>query len=166
MKNIKTCAIIGSTYNEIGFDEKAECVPHLKSLLVETILKLIDSGCETIVTSLSFGVELWAAEVCVMLRKSGCPISLIGVRIDEELTSDWPEDARERYFDLVEECDDFIEEPLYDFDLGEYNEDRNDYFSEDYIIGQTDMIVSVGKDLGARANRILDNSVGRSIRIE
>ena len=168
MKEIKTCAIIGSTHNELalGFDEKTPEAAHLKKLVVETVLGVIDAGCDTIVTSLSFGVELWAAEACSLLKQSGCPVKLVCIPVSETMTNDWPEPIRDRFFSFTGLSDEFLEQPLVDFDDPARKIERDEKFSDDYIVSNSDVVVVVGEELGARDFDIMSRAKDRVVRVK
>ncbi len=154
---IKTCAIVGSTPNEFdfGFDELHPHAVRTKAVIVNSILEIISGGCEEFITSLSQGVELWAAEACAAMIRTGCPIKLTGVPICEDQAARWHPELHDRYYRVIGQCTELVTPTLFDPDDPAAECFVPESFSEDYILENADMILVVGKNIDERTRKLL-----------
>lgn len=168
MKNFKTCAIIGATPETLafGYDEEHYDAIVLKKKLAESILALISQGVVKFISSISEGVEMWGAEVCAAIRKSGSPLALELVPTNEEQANRWHPSVRERYFTLLEECSDVVYAKLSDEEKLDrtLHEMAERAFCDEYILSNSDMIVAAG-ELDMRAGSIIQAANDRGIPV-
>lgn len=100
-KNIKGCAILGPSWSSLPFkqNEQEPGCKWLKLLLSSMISDLINQGIRDFYTTCEYGAPLWAAEAVMnMSRLTPCRLHI--VMPYEEQATDWPEDIRDRFFDL------------------------------------------------------------------
>ena len=91
-----------------GYDEEHEKCRQLKALLAVQIAALIDIGVTTFYTGMSLGADQWAAEIVLGMKAARDDIRLIAVIPCETQADRWSVDQRDRYFDIVDRCDDAI----------------------------------------------------------
>lgn len=106
----QSCAFTGHRPKRYSFghDESDEKCKQIKGLLREYIYTLADVGVHTFYTGMALGVDLWAAEIVLRLKKEREGVRLIAVRPCETQADKWPEEQRERYYNILAECDDEI----------------------------------------------------------
>ena len=150
MEDKKTCAVIGATPETLsfGYDEENTDAVSLKYRLADMIFRLIEGGFTDFISSIEQGVEMWSAEICAAMRNNGCPINLICVPTGENQANRWYPAVRERYFTLLENCTEVINEP-----------------ADDYILDNTDAILVAGLKLEKRAEALLKRAKERGIRL-
>lgn len=73
--------------------------------LRKEILKAIDCGYTTFLTGMSRGVDLWAADIVIHLRRYNPKLKLIGVVPFEGFESGWPVDWKKHYKLVRKELD-------------------------------------------------------------
>lgn len=167
MNYSKTCAIIGATPEVLsfGYDEEHPNAILIKKQLASSILTLIENGYDRFVSSLSEGVEMWGAEVCAAIRKSGSPLELICVPTFEEQANRWYPSVRERYFNLLEHCSEVVytkfsqDEPM--------PEDRESFERAEcdrYILENSDAILVI-EPLDDRAKTLIFQAKEKQIPI-
>ena len=106
LKN-RTCGFIAQHFWELPHDsdQKSELEGFYKCRLKAAFLPLIEErGVRHFAVSVERGLPLEAIEAILELRKEH-PITLECVIPYEEQHIAWPEDERERYFDLIGHCD-------------------------------------------------------------
>lgn len=69
------------------------------------ILKAIDEGYTTFITGMSRGVDLWAADIVIHLRRYNSSIKLIGVIPFEGFEAEWAIDWKKHYSLVRKELD-------------------------------------------------------------
>ncbi|QKS71305.1 DUF1273 family protein [Paenalkalicoccus suaedae] len=111
-------AVSGYKPHEIGvFNEKHEQLPFLKKAIKRKLSDLISEfGVEWITISGQAGVELWAAEACLLLQEEGVDIKLAVLAPFMEQEEKFPEKVKELYEKVWLESDfqDYITKRPYD----------------------------------------------------
>jgi uncharacterized phage-like protein YoqJ len=88
-----------------GFNEADERCVQLKHLLKCEVETAIKNGYEMFVSGFALGVDIWAAEIVIDLKKEYPQIRIEAAIPFEEQANNWSEKDRERYFDLLPQCD-------------------------------------------------------------
>lgn len=117
-----------------GYDEEHEDCIRLKEVMAEQVEKLILAGVATFYSGMALGVDQWGFEIVLELKKKYPHIRLIAVRPCDTQANKWSAEQRERYYNLLAQCDDEV--------LLSYNYtptcmlERNDYLVEhaDFIL--------------------------------
>lgn len=106
MEKSKTCCIIGGTNKKTDTDNPQEqFIWRVKG----EILRLYRQGVRTFLCGMAAGAEIAAAEVVLALRDSTLSdLRLVGVLAWEERTNNWSEPDRDRFFAVMERCDEEI----------------------------------------------------------
>ena len=71
-------------------------------------MKMIDLGVTQFLSGMALGVDMWAAQMVVALRKRGHKVRLICVLPCETQADKWAEEYRECYFQLLENADEVL----------------------------------------------------------
>jgi uncharacterized phage-like protein YoqJ len=99
-------AVTGYKPMELGiFSEKHPGVGIIKRALTSRMLSFVEEGTEWFVTSGSSGVELWASEVAILLKKQYPHVKLSILTPFLEQESRWPDHAKEQYYEVLNQAD-------------------------------------------------------------
>lgn len=111
-------AVSGYKPHEIGvFQEKHEQLPYLKKAIKRKLSEIIEAyGTEWIVTSGQSGIELWAAEACIELKKEGHLIKLATIAPFYAQEEKFPDPTKDLYRRVWEGSDykDYITKRPYE----------------------------------------------------
>ena len=91
-----------------GYDEEDDKCQRLKAVLHEQITVLISAGITTFYTGMDLGADTWLAEIVLDLRRTHPKVKLIAVLPCETQANRWSPEQRERYFNILPNCDDVI----------------------------------------------------------
>jgi uncharacterized phage-like protein YoqJ len=108
--NTVACAFAGHrpVKFSFGYNEGDERCKALKLVIAQQTMLLIKSGVSTFFTGMALGVDTWGAEIILEFKKQRPDLQLIAVLPCEEQANKWSPEQRERYFNLLPECDDVI----------------------------------------------------------
>lgn len=137
-KYIKACVITGHQPHKLpwGQDEESPLCTMFKSILLVRILMLIDKGYNTFYTGMSWGVDLIFGELIISLKEKYPNIKLIGVLPYEDMHAKWHVTYQERYFDLIDACDDLI--------VLNHNYHKNCYRERnEYLVNNSQRLIAV-----------------------
>lgn len=106
MEKAKTCCVIGGEKKQNITDGQQE---QFMWRIMGELLRLYRQGVRTFLCGMAAGAETAAAEVVLALRDSTLPdLRLVGVLAWEERTNNWSEPDRDRFFAVMERCDEEI----------------------------------------------------------
>lgn len=106
MEKAKTCCIIGWEKKQNITDGQQE---QFMFRIKGELLRLYRQGVRTFLCGMAAGAETAAAEAVLALRDSTLPdLRLVGVLAWEERTNNWSEPDRDRFFAVMERCDEEI----------------------------------------------------------
>ena len=77
----------------------------IKHDLKKEILRAIDDGITVFISGMARGVDIWAAEIVLSLRKSGKPIKLICASPFPGFEERWDKDWKDRYNAIMTAAD-------------------------------------------------------------
>lgn len=77
----------------------------IKKDLEAAILQAIDDGFVTFITGMARGVDIWAGEIVLQLRKQNPNLHLIAASPYEGFESRWSADWQRRYKDIISQAD-------------------------------------------------------------
>ena len=137
----KVCAFTGHRPQNLpfGFNENDARCDRIKELLRFSIEKLItEKGVTTFISGMAIGVDTYAAEIVLEMKKKYPRIKLEAAIPCETQAVKWREKDRERYFGIIEQCD--IETLLQTKYTADCMQKRNEYMVDksDYIIAVWD----------------------------
>lgn len=87
------------------FSEEDSMCTKLKSRLSKQIKELIEDGAEEFFSGMARGVDIWAAEAVLELKRTYPKIKLIAVIPCPEQADKWSRSEQERYRGILELCD-------------------------------------------------------------
>lgn len=106
MEKAKTCCVIGGAEKQNITDGQQE---QFMFRIKGELLRLYRRGVRTFLCGMAAGAETAAAEAVLALRDSTLPdLRLVGVLAWEERTNNWSEPDRDRFFAVMERCDEEI----------------------------------------------------------
>ena len=107
MERGKTCCVTGHRPEKLpwGFDEEDSRCVELKDRLRAAVEQAYDDGFRHFITGMARGTDQYFARIVLDLRSERPGVTLEAAIPCEEQASRWRESARERYFDLVGQCD-------------------------------------------------------------
>lgn len=77
----------------------------IKKDLEGAILQAIDDGFVTFITGMARGVDIWAGEIILQLRKNNPNLHLIAASPYDGFESRWSADWQRRYKDILDQAD-------------------------------------------------------------
>ena len=77
----------------------------VKSALLREIMKAIDEGFNVFISGMARGVDIWAAEIVLRLRKEGANVKLICASPYEGFERGWSAEWQRRYYVILAAAD-------------------------------------------------------------
>ena len=107
MEREKTCCVTGHRPEKLpwGFDEEDPRCVELKGRLRAATEQAYADGFRHFITGMARGTDQYFAQIVLDLRAERPGVTLEAAIPCEEQASRWRESERERYFDLVRQCD-------------------------------------------------------------
>jgi len=103
---LKSVLVAGYKASELGiFSQKHAGIAIIKKALTKRLLALMDDGLEWVVVSGQWGVELWAAEVCVELKREYSQLRLAVITPFLEQEEKWSDDKKDMYSAVLAKAD-------------------------------------------------------------
>ena len=103
---MKTCAFTGHRPKGLGYPESDGRCTALKDTLRSLIIRMIEEeGVTHFISGMAQGVDMYAAEIVLELKKQDPQITLEYAIPYERQAVRWPEALRNRYFSIAERCD-------------------------------------------------------------
>ena len=104
------CAFTGHRPDRFsfGYNENDERCLKIKALMSEHIKKLIVESTEIFYSGMAIGVDIWAAEIVLELKKTYPCIRLIAIVPCKTQADRWSEEQKERYRIILTACDEVI----------------------------------------------------------
>lgn len=98
--------VTGYRATELGiFSLKHKGIPIIKTAITKQLLALIDEGLEWVIVSGQWGVELWAAEAALELKKQVPNLRLAVITPFLEQDEKWSEEKRGIYSGVMQKAD-------------------------------------------------------------
>lgn len=110
MQKELACAFTGhrpSIYS-FGYDEEHPDCLKIKSMMEMQIGALIGNGVKTFLTGMALGADIWGAEIVLHIKRSNPEVRLVAVLPCENQANRWSVEQRERYFNILAECDEVV----------------------------------------------------------
>jgi len=105
-----SCAFTGNYLKRFsfGYTEHDEKCIRLKAAIKDQIAMLVDAGVYMFYSTMALGVDTWAAEIVLDIKKEHPHIKLIAVLHCETQADSWTVEQRERHFNILAMCDDVV----------------------------------------------------------
>lgn len=88
-----------------GYNEADPRCIRLKETLAEKIKDAIENGATHFISGMALGVDMWAAELVISLKKSGMEITLEAAIPHKGQEAKWSLQNRQRYNSILKDCD-------------------------------------------------------------
>ncbi|AOZ93439.1 SLOG family protein [Paenibacillus crassostreae] len=103
---MKNLLVTGYRAHELNiYDQKHKGISYIQKAMVRKLVPLIEDGLEWIITPGQYGVDLWACEVVISLKRQyphlRCSIITAFVNQEEK----WKEDKKEYYNQILRDVD-------------------------------------------------------------
>ncbi|MCD9025010.1 DUF1273 domain-containing protein [Cohnella silvisoli] len=103
---MKNLLVTGYRAHELSiFDQKHKGIPYIKKAIAAKLIPLIEEELEWVITPGQYGVDLWACEVVIELKKQypDLKLSIIAAYANQE--EKWKEDKKNYYHDILKGVD-------------------------------------------------------------
>ena len=110
MEKELSCAFTGHRPSSFrfGYDEEHSDCGKIKALMTTQVLALMQNGVKTFLTGMALGVDMWGAEIVLASKKYYPDVRLIAAIPCETQANRWSVEQRERYFNILAECDETV----------------------------------------------------------
>jgi uncharacterized phage-like protein YoqJ len=99
---LKRLVVTGYKPHELGiFDDKHPGVRFIKKALKKRFLALLDDGLEWVIISGQLGIETWAADVVIELKKEYTELKYAVITPFNEQEKNWNDMKKEKYHTIV-----------------------------------------------------------------
>ncbi|WP_068777334.1 DUF1273 domain-containing protein [Paenibacillus sp. FJAT-26967] len=103
---MKNLLVTGYRAHELNiFNEKHEGIPYIKKAIAGKLVPLIEEGLEWVITAGQYGVDLWACEVVIELKKLYPHLQLSVITAYENPEEKWKEDKQDFYRRILQGVD-------------------------------------------------------------
>lgn len=103
---VKRLVITGYKQHELGiFDDKHPGIRFIKKAMEKRLLALLDEGLEWVILSGQLGIETWAAELVIDLKKSYPNLKYAIITPFLEQEKNWNESKQESYRTIIANAD-------------------------------------------------------------
>ena len=101
-----TLLVTGYRAHELGiFDNKHQGIPYIKKALAGRLIPLIEDGVDWVITPGQYGVDLWACEVVLELKRQYPQLKLGIITAHANPEEKWKEDKQNEYRRIVAGAD-------------------------------------------------------------
>jgi len=105
---MKNLLITGYRAHELGiFDQKHKGIPYIRRAIEAKLVPLIEEGLEWVITPGQYGVDLWACETVIELKREYPQLRLSIITAFAGQEEKWKEDKQEYYRSLLRGADYF-----------------------------------------------------------
>ncbi|TVY03003.1 DUF1273 domain-containing protein [Cohnella terricola] len=103
---MKNLLITGYRAHELGiFDQKHKGIPYIRKAIESKLIPLVEEGLEWVITPGQYGVDLWACETAIELKKHYPRLRLSIVTAFAGQEEKWKVDKQEYYREIIKGVD-------------------------------------------------------------
>lgn len=103
---MKTVLVTGYRAHELGiFSQKHKGIPFIRTAIKNKLIPLLEEGLEWVITPGGYGVDLWACEAAISLRRQYPKLKLSIVTAFKNPEENWNEEKQTYYRDLLKQVD-------------------------------------------------------------
>lgn len=136
---IKNLLVTGYKSHELGiFKENHEGIVYIKKAVEKRLLSFIDEGLKWVVISGQLGVECWAGEVVIDLKKDYPDLQLAVLLPFLEQEANWKEERKNQYYELLSNAD-FVDA----ISKKPYESPKQLSMKNRYLVEKTDAILAL-----------------------
>lgn len=103
---MKNLLVTGYRAHELGiFDQKHKGIPIIKQAIEARLVPLVEEGLEWVITMGQYGVDLWACEVVIELKKRypNLKLSILSAYLNP--TANWKEEKQQYFREILQRVD-------------------------------------------------------------
>lgn len=105
---MKNLLITGYRAHELSiFDQKHKGIPYIQQAITTKLIPLLEEGLEWVITPGQYGVDLWACEAVISLKKQYPQLKLSILTAFANHEEKWKEDKKKYYHDILKGVDYF-----------------------------------------------------------
>jgi uncharacterized phage-like protein YoqJ len=98
--------VTGYRAHELGiFDQKHKGIVYIKKAILARLVPLVEEGLEWVITPGQYGVDLWACEAVIELKKQYPQLKLSIITAFENQEEKWKDDKKEYYQEILKGVD-------------------------------------------------------------
>ncbi len=129
-----------------GYDEKDERCIKLKTKLREHIATAISEGATHFISGMALGVDMWAAEIIIELKKSLPGLTLEAALPHRKQSAGWTSHHRSRYDTILKHCDKItcVSENYSHYCMMKRNQ---------YMVDLSDLVIAVTDDFSGGSGK-------------
>ncbi len=98
-----TCCFTGHRPERLDMPEK-----DVINWLDEQIHKAVEDGYKVFISGMQRGVDIWAAEIVLNMKKEGSPVQLVAACAFKGMENRWEDDWKKRYHAILSSSDDIV----------------------------------------------------------
>ena len=135
---MQTCAFTGHRPESFifGYDEDNPICMALKIALQREIINAVEKGVTVFYSGVALGVDIWAAEEIINLKRNRKDIRLVGAVPFEGQEKSWTDEQKERYANVIANCDEVV--------TVSEKRGRGAFLKRDrYMVDNADMVIAV-----------------------
>ncbi|MNH98015.1 hypothetical protein D3C73_507270 [compost metagenome] len=103
---IKNLLVTGYRAHELGiYNQKHEGITYIRKAITGKLIPLIEEGLEWVITPGQYGVDLWAAEAAIELKKEYSHLKCSIITAYKNPEENWKEDKKEYYEQIIRKLD-------------------------------------------------------------
>lgn len=133
----KTACFTGHRLQKFGYNESSPLVLEVKKKLYNAIEDAIKLGYETFISGGAIGVDQWAMESVIALKKNYPHIKLIVAKPFPSQDKIWPQDSRMKFQDLCSKANEIVDvspDPYFPWKMQVRNE---------YMVNKSSLVIAV-----------------------
>lgn len=103
---MKNLLVTGYRAHELGiYNNKHEGIPYIRQAIISRLIPLLEEGLEWVITPGQYGVDLWACEAVIELRRQYPALRCSILTAFSNPEEQWKEDKKAYYQDLISKVD-------------------------------------------------------------
>lgn len=103
---MKNLLVTGYRAHELGiYNNKHEGIPYIRQAIISRLIPLLEEGLEWVITPGQYGVDLWACEAAIELRRQYPALKCSILSAFSHPEEQWKEDKKAYYQDLIAKVD-------------------------------------------------------------
>lgn len=103
---VKNLLVTGYRAHELGiYNSKHEGIPFIRQAIISRLIPLLDEGLEWVITPGQYGVDLWACEAAIELRRQYPKLKCAIITAFSHPEQQWKEEKKAYYHELISKVD-------------------------------------------------------------
>lgn len=103
---MKNLLVTGYRAHELQiFDEKHKGIAYIKQAIAGRLVPLVEEGLEWVITPGQYGVDLWACDVVIGLKRRFPQLKLSIIAASKSPEQNWKDEKKQLFYDLLRDVD-------------------------------------------------------------